>query len=479
MYHQGGSLPLQGRPSSLPSAMDKQFQSRVDPRLLATQMPAQVMQQNGYQHPMYGGNMRQQQMQQQQHPITPQQIQQMSPQMRMKYQQMQSQFQAQQRQSQQMQMQRQAAAMASQQQQQMMARAAQMQNHQQQSGMQQHQFNPAMQPATGSMPATMYNPNVGKGSMGNPMVGSQPQFDSQGNPIIPDSLRAENTSMHGSGQKVDIGTYNQHEQYSQAKQDRNLNPKEHLLFVCPNRCKYSAAIIDYLKSNNLLKNFMIIDLADPRIQGIPEYITAVPTLYLPLKQRKFVEDNLKQWLISHFGNPTQSINGFRNGDKKASTQVTNMPGLRSLGDITGDGNDIFSAMTVQGAPLSNDPNKYEVAHTTVLEGSLSRFDDINKGVGNMANGGFVTPGDLRASDKGDTYDPNLQKLTPSEPQGNQPGQYIEGNPFAIDVSSSNAKNSRKDELQQRFAQLEAERAQDLKIRPNRQQRQQLNMNFQY
>lgn len=478
MYQQGGPLPLQGRPSGLPSAMDRQFQSRVDPRLLSQQMPAQVMQQNGYQHPMYGGNMRQQQMlqhQQQQHqqrPMTPQQLQQMSPQMRMQYQQMQSQVQARQRQAQQMQMQQQAAAMAAQQQQ-------QQQMMMQQQSMRQQQFNPAMQPAAAQMPATMYNPNIGGGAMGNPMVANKPQFDSQGNPIMPDSLRSQNTSIHGSGQQINVESYNQHDQYDKAKQARNLNPKEHVLFVYPSKCKYSAAVIEYLEKNNLLKNFMVIDLGDARIQAVPSYITAVPALRLPRTQRTLIEDDLKQWLISHFGNPTQSINGFRNGDKKASTQITNMPGLRSLGDLTGDGNDIFSAMTVHGAPLSNDPNKYEVAHTTILEGSLSRFDDINKGVSSTANGGFVTPGDLRPSDKEESYDPNLKKLTPSEPQGNRPGQYIEGNPFAIDVGRGNAKGAREEEIQQKYQQLQAERAQDLQMRPSQRGQQQLNFNFQY
>lgn len=506
MYHQGGPLPLQGRPSGLPSAMDRQFQSRVDPRLLSQQMPQQAMQamQQGYQHPMYGGNMRQQQ--QSQRPLTPQQMQQMSPQMKQHYQQMQAQVQAQQRQMQQMQMQQQAAAMAAQQRQQMQSRAAQMQQQQMpgqmHSSQYQQQFNPAMQPATASMPSTMYNPNAFSNIPGNPLVGNQPQFDSQGNPIMPESLQSQNTSLHGSGKQPEVGKYNQHEQYSQAKQARNLNPKEHLLFVCPSKCQYSAAILKFLNENDLLHNFMVIDLADPRISGIPSYITSVPTLFKPKIQKKFTEEDLKQWIIGHFGNPMQSKSGFRNTEKQASQAfgfiarpdgtkiIAKDLNLRPLGDITGDGNDIFEAMTYQGAPLSNDKDKYEVKHTTILEGSLSKFDDINKGVNDFtftadksgrqitgASGGFVTPGEVRPSDKPEVYDPNLQKLKVSEPESANPGQYITGNPFEIKIDK--AKEAREAELQRRYEQIQQERAQDMQMRPNRKQ-QQINFgNFGY
>lgn len=494
MYQQGGPLPLQGRPSGLPNAMDRQFQSRVDPRLLSQQMPQQAMQHGGYQNPMYGGAMRQQKMQQHQkrqgqfpqqqfQQLSPQQQQQMSPQMMQQYQQQQMMMHQQQQQMRQQQMQQHAAMMAANQQRQLASKSAQMQPQQQQQPGYQQQFNPAMLPANGNFPS-------GPGNMGH-----QPQFDGQGNPVVPDALKAENTSIHGSGDKVNVGTYDQHDQYAQAKKDRNLNPKEHLLFVCPNKCKYSAAIVEYLSNNNLMKNFMVIDISDPRITGIPNYITSVPTLYKPLIQRKFTEDNLKKWLIAHFGDPTQAINGFKNGDRKEGAQLFGfiqqadgtkiVPkdwNLRPLGDITGSGNDIFDAMSISGAPLSNDPNKYEVTHTTILEGSLSKFDDINRGVHDFsfvadkagrqvtgASGGFVTPGELRPSDKEDVYDPNAN-MPVQEPLDHQPGHYIQGNPFEIKLQK--AADARKDEIQNKYQQLQQERAQDLKMRPSQQQQQQ-------
>lgn len=502
MYSQQNTgLPLQGRTSGLPSAMDRQFQSRIDPRMIASQMPSSVNAGgnaggNNYQHPMYGGNMRQQQLkkqqqqqQQQRQPQTPANMQQMSPQLAQQYQQQQAQIQSQQRQMQQQMMQQQAAMMAAKQQQQMMQQGSQFKNQQQQSsrnnGMSSNML-PGMMPASSPMPPTIYGGNIqgmNPGGMGGPewVPTAAPQFDSQGNPITPSSLQAQQTSMRGKGHTSNIEAYDQHDQYNQAKASRNLNPKNHVLFICPSKCKYSSDILDYLSSNNLIKNFTIIDLADPRVNGVPEFLTVVPTLYKPQERRKYTEDDLKKWIISHFGNPTQAVTGFRTNEK-TSTQITNMDGLRALGDLTGDGNDIFTAMTDQGAPLSNNPNEYEVAHTTVLEGSLSRFDDINKGLhtvnfndhsgGSMQalTGGSVTPGELRPSDKGRMRDPNAPPLI-QEPI-NEPGKYIEGNPFEVRDTSGDRRNARKDELSMKFQQLQEEREKDMKMRPRNQQQQQ-------
>lgn len=426
MYQTGGSLPLQGRPSGLPSAMDRQFQSRVDPRLLAQQMPSQVMQQQyngGY--PMYNGATKQQ--------ITPQQIQQMSPQMRQQYQMRQQQLQAQQ----------QAAMIA---QQQMQARTSQQRIQPQW----QSQFNPAMMPANSQMPTPGMMPQ-----------GSQPQFDNNGNAIVPDYLKAENTSIHGNGNTVKIGEYNQQEQYQQAKKSRNLDPNNHMLFLYPSKCPYSSKILNYLKEANLIDNFKIVDLADPRIQAIPKFLTVVPTLYKPKERRKYVEEELKNWFITHFGDPEEAINAFKRSQKNKSQVV--MPGLRSLGDISGDGNDIFAAMTDQGAPLSNNPNKHEVRHTTIFEGSLSKFDDIDKGVNKnqMATGNAVSPGDIRPSDKEDVYDPNIQQMVP-EPSA-APGNYITGNPFAVKINDE--RKLREDQMKAAYERMQQERAQDLQMRP--------------
>jgi hypothetical protein len=445
---------------------------------------------NNYQHPMYGSNMKQQQQQQRrpQQPQTPANLQQMSPQMAQQYQQQQSQIQSQQRQMQQQMMQQQAAMMAAKQQQQMLQQGSQFKNQQQSpigGGMPGNML-PGMMPANSPMPPTVYGGNIqgmNPGGMGGPewVPTAAPQFDSQGNPITPASLQAQQTSMRGKGHSSNVESYDQHDQYKQAKASRNLNPKNHVLFICPSKCKYSTAILDYLTENKLIKNFTIIDLADPRVNGVPAFLTVVPTLYQPQERRKYTEDDLKKWIISHFGNPTQAITGFRTNEK-TSTQITNMDGLRALGDLTGDGNDIFTSMTDQGAPLSNNPNEYEVAHTTILEGSLSRFDDINKGLntvnfndhsgGSMQalTGGSVTPGELRPSDKGRMRDPNAPPLI-QEPI-NEPGKYIEGNPFEIRDTSSDRRNARKDELSMKFQQLQEERDKDMKMRPRNQQQQQ-------
>jgi len=487
MYSQQNSgLPLQGRPSGLPSAMDRQFQSRVDPRLLSQQMPNQAMQNNGinnnntYQHPMYGNHIRQQSRQQ-----TPQNIRQMSPQMAQQYQQRQEQLYAQQQQMQQQQMQQQAYMMANKQQQQMQQQATQFQNQNQNKNQNQPQnrqytqnnsMRPGMMPANTPMPPASYSggPSV---IPGGPewVPQAQSNVDGQGNPITPEFLRAQKTSIHGSGQKINVESYDQHDQYKQAKVSRNLDPKNHVLFICPSKCPYSAAIIEYLNNNKLIQNFTVIDIADPRIKAIPPFLTVIPTLYKPQERRKYTEDELKKWIITHFGNPSQPSKGFRTIEK-TSTQITNMDGLRALGDITGDGNDIFTAMTEQGAPLSNDRNEYEVSHTTILEGALSRFDDIDKGLNTVSfndhsggslkalTGGSVTPGDLRPSDKERMRDPNAPPLI-QEPL-NEPGRYIEGNPFAVQESSEARKNARKDELTMRYQQLQQERDKDSKIRPS-------------
>lgn len=481
MYSQQHSgLPLQGRPSGLPSAMDRQFQSRVDPRLLSQQMPQQVMQSNGgnnsYQHPMYGSNMRQQQQQQMNRQQTPQNLQQMSPQMAQQYQQHQAQLYAQQQQIQQQQMQQQAYIMANQQKQQMQQQATQFQQQQTTSN---NTMRPGMLPANTPMPPTSYGGGPSTIPGGPEWIPqAQPNVDSQGNPITPEFLRAQKTSIHGSGQKINVDSYDQHEQYKRAKELRNLDPKNHVLFICPSRCPYSTAILEYLNNNKLIQNFTVIDLADPRIKAIPPFLTVIPTLYKPQERRKYTEDELKKWIITHFGNPTQPSKGFRTTEK-TSTQITNMEGLRALGDITGDGNDIFTAMTEQGAPLSNDRNEYEVAHTTIMEGALSRFDDIDKGLNTMSfndhsggslkalTGGSFTPGELRPSDKERMRDPNAPPLV-QEPL-NEPGRYIEGNPFAVQESSEARKNARKDEMAARYLQLQQERDKDIKMRPSQQQ----------
>ena len=92
--------------------------------------------------------------------------------------------------------------------------------------------------------------------------------------------------------------------------------KKNILFYS-NHCKYSKEIIQKV-SNSLIKDNIIYVCVDDDNIKLPDFITAVPTIYLVDKKRIIMDENILNWMneqlnsLSHGSQGSQGSQGSSN-----------------------------------------------------------------------------------------------------------------------------------------------------------------------
>lgn len=69
--------------------------------------------------------------------------------------------------------------------------------------------------------------------------------------------------------------------------------QKNFLFVSQ-RCQHSQRLLMRLQKNPLMSQFQIVSVDDPRVQ-LPQFVSCVPTLYIPSKRHVLTDADLFKW----------------------------------------------------------------------------------------------------------------------------------------------------------------------------------------
>lgn len=111
---------------------------------------------------------------------------------------------------------------------------------------------------------------------------------------------------------------------------------KNFLFVSQG-CQHSQRLLMRLQKNPLMSQFQIINVDDPRVQ-LPQFVTCVPTLYIPSKRHVLTDADLFKWFDAELQR------GMAAEQAKAS-QI-------DMANITGDSNILPFLGSEMGSGLS-------------------------------------------------------------------------------------------------------------------------------
>ena len=109
-------------------------------------------------------------------------------------------------------------------------------------------------------------------------------------------------------------------------------PQKNYLFYS-NQCQHSKRLLSQIQKTAIVNNFKLINIDNPQIQ-LPNFVQAVPTLYLPDKRQVLTDTHLFEW----FNNELEQENKNNNKIKMA--------------DVTGDDNILPFQMSEMGSGLA-------------------------------------------------------------------------------------------------------------------------------
>lgn len=112
--------------------------------------------------------------------------------------------------------------------------------------------------------------------------------------------------------------------------------QKNFLFVSQ-RCQHSQRLLMRLQKNPLMSQFQIVSVDDPRVQ-LPQFVTCVPTLYIPSKRHILTDADLFKWF------DVELQNGLAAEQVKAS-QI-------DMANVTGDSNILPFLGSEMGSGLS-------------------------------------------------------------------------------------------------------------------------------
>lgn len=112
--------------------------------------------------------------------------------------------------------------------------------------------------------------------------------------------------------------------------------QKNFLFVSQ-RCQHSQRLLMRLQKNPLMSQFQIVSVDDPRVQ-LPQFVTCVPTLYIPSKRHVLTDADLFKWF------DTELQHGLAAEHAKAS-QI-------DMANVTGDSNILPFLGSEMGSGLS-------------------------------------------------------------------------------------------------------------------------------
>jgi len=109
-------------------------------------------------------------------------------------------------------------------------------------------------------------------------------------------------------------------------------PQKNYLFYS-NQCQHSKRLLLQIQKTSIVNNFQLVNIDNPQVQ-LPNFVQAVPTLYLPSKRQVLTDSHLFQWFENELAQQTETQNKIK------------------MSDITGDDSILPFQMSEMGSGLA-------------------------------------------------------------------------------------------------------------------------------
>ena len=109
-------------------------------------------------------------------------------------------------------------------------------------------------------------------------------------------------------------------------------PQKNYLFYS-NQCQHSKRLLLQIQKTSIVNNFQLVNIDNPQVQ-LPNFVQAVPTLYLPAKRQVLTDTHLFQWFENELAQENENNNKVK------------------MSDITGDDSILPFQMSEMGSGLA-------------------------------------------------------------------------------------------------------------------------------
>jgi len=109
------------------------------------------------------------------------------------------------------------------------------------------------------------------------------------------------------------------------------SPKNYLFYS--NQCQHSKRLLLQIQKTTIINNFKLVNIDNPQIQ-LPNFVQAVPTLYLPAKRQVLTDTHLFEWFDTELA---------QENENKSKVKMS---------DVTGDDNILPFQMSEMGSGLA-------------------------------------------------------------------------------------------------------------------------------
>ena len=89
-------------------------------------------------------------------------------------------------------------------------------------------------------------------------------------------------------------------------------PQKNYLFYS-NQCQHSKRLLLQIQKTSIINNFQLVNIDNPQVQ-LPNFVQAVPTLYLPAKRQVLTDSHLFQWFETELAQENQNQNKVKMAD---------------------------------------------------------------------------------------------------------------------------------------------------------------------
>jgi len=80
-----------------------------------------------------------------------------------------------------------------------------------------------------------------------------------------------------------------------------------------NQCQHSKRILLQIQKTSIVNNFQLVNIDNPQVQ-LPNFVQAVPTLYLPSKRQVLTDSHLFQWFETELAQENENNNKVKMSD---------------------------------------------------------------------------------------------------------------------------------------------------------------------
>ena len=80
-----------------------------------------------------------------------------------------------------------------------------------------------------------------------------------------------------------------------------------------NQCQHSKRLLLQIQKTSIVNNFQLVNIDNPQVQ-LPNFVQAVPTLYLPAKRQVLTDSHLFQWFENELAQENENKNKVKMAD---------------------------------------------------------------------------------------------------------------------------------------------------------------------